>query len=270
MRLVRGRAPGAQLLQREHQLDRVEHRDHARQPCGRQPAREPHELRARDVDVDEHPRDRRVVERGRLAPRPRDRGRTARRSGRARPSPPRGGRRARRRGPPRSRATAPGRSGRSSRRGRAPRAARSAPRGGARAARARRTGPTSRQPASRPRSRVHLRGLADERGGHRRVPAVELCRAPLRARPRSSGADGAPCRSRGSSRRAAARARLREAGCRRAGLVPPFGRRSAWRRSVSGVARSSAAATRSSCSASSSSGMPPGVRTRSGRFVPSG
>ena len=44
VRLVRGRAARAQLLQREHQLDRVEHRDHAREPRRRQSAREAHEL----------------------------------------------------------------------------------------------------------------------------------------------------------------------------------------------------------------------------------
>ena len=67
VRLVRGRAPCAQLLQREHQLDRIEHRDHAREPRRRQPSREPHELCARNVDVDEHARDLGVAERGRLA-----------------------------------------------------------------------------------------------------------------------------------------------------------------------------------------------------------
>ena len=90
VRLVRGRAAGAQLLQREHQLDRVEQRDHARQPRRRQPAREPDEL-ARAAR-----RRRRACARSRRRrvrpPRARRRGRarSGRRSGRARPSPARG------------------------------------------------------------------------------------------------------------------------------------------------------------------------------------
>ena len=63
VRLVAGVAPGAQLLQRHHQLDRVEHPDDAGQLGGRQPATEPHELVARHVDVDEHPREALVRER---------------------------------------------------------------------------------------------------------------------------------------------------------------------------------------------------------------
>ena len=57
VRLVGRRMPRAQLLQREHQLDRVEHPDHAREPRGRQAAREADELGPRDVDVDESARD---------------------------------------------------------------------------------------------------------------------------------------------------------------------------------------------------------------------
>ena len=67
MRLVRGYAPRAQLLEREHQLDGIEQPDHACELRRRQAAREPHELPARDVDVDEHAREREVVERHRLA-----------------------------------------------------------------------------------------------------------------------------------------------------------------------------------------------------------
>ena len=53
MRLVGRGPPGAELLQREHQLDRVEQRDDAREPRRRQPAGQTDELGARDVDVDE-------------------------------------------------------------------------------------------------------------------------------------------------------------------------------------------------------------------------
>ena len=66
MRLVGGRAAGPQLLQREHQLDRVEQACDARQLGRRQPAGEPHELGPGHVDVDEHPRDLAVRERHRL------------------------------------------------------------------------------------------------------------------------------------------------------------------------------------------------------------
>ena len=67
VRLVRRRAAGAQLLQREHQLDRIEHRDHAREPRRRQAARQAHELGARDGDVHEPPCDLGVVELGGFA-----------------------------------------------------------------------------------------------------------------------------------------------------------------------------------------------------------
>ena len=53
VRLVGRPPPRAQLLERKHQLDRVEHRDDAREPGRRQPARQPDELVAVDVDVDE-------------------------------------------------------------------------------------------------------------------------------------------------------------------------------------------------------------------------
>ena len=53
MRLVGRAPPRPQLLQREHQLDRVEQRDDAREPRRRQAVRDPDELGARHVDVDE-------------------------------------------------------------------------------------------------------------------------------------------------------------------------------------------------------------------------
>ena len=68
--LVRGSPPGAQLLQREHQLDRVEHADDPREPRRRQPAREADEVVPQRVDVHEPSGDLRVVERGGLARRP--------------------------------------------------------------------------------------------------------------------------------------------------------------------------------------------------------
>ncbi len=63
MRLVGGRTPGAQPLEREHHLDRIEQPDDARELGRRQSAREPHELGAGHVDVDERARERRVLER---------------------------------------------------------------------------------------------------------------------------------------------------------------------------------------------------------------
>ena len=67
MRLVRGYAPRAQLLEREHQLNGIEQPDHACELRRGQAAREAHELRTGYADVDEHPREREVVERHRLA-----------------------------------------------------------------------------------------------------------------------------------------------------------------------------------------------------------
>ena len=57
VRLVGRSPPRPELLQREHQLDRVEPRGDAREPCGREPAREADEVGPRDVDVDQPPRD---------------------------------------------------------------------------------------------------------------------------------------------------------------------------------------------------------------------
>ena len=66
VRLVPGRAARAELLQREHELDRVEQPDDARELRRRETAREPDELGARDVDVDEHAGELEIVERHRL------------------------------------------------------------------------------------------------------------------------------------------------------------------------------------------------------------
>ena len=66
MRLVRRRAAGAQLLEREHQLDRVEQAGDARELRRRQAAREPDSLVPRGVDVDEQARELEVGERHRL------------------------------------------------------------------------------------------------------------------------------------------------------------------------------------------------------------
>ena len=66
MRLVRGRAAGPQLLQREHQLDGVEQAGHPRELRRGQPAREPDDLRTRHVDIDEQARELEVGERHRL------------------------------------------------------------------------------------------------------------------------------------------------------------------------------------------------------------
>jgi hypothetical protein len=64
--LIRGNPPGAQLLQREHQLHRVEHSGDPGQPRRRQAAGEVDEVGTRGVDVDEAPSDLPVVERGGL------------------------------------------------------------------------------------------------------------------------------------------------------------------------------------------------------------
>ena len=66
VRLVAGIAPGAELLERHHQLDRVEHPDDAGELCRRQAAGQADELLAWDVDVDEHPGDPLVRQRHRL------------------------------------------------------------------------------------------------------------------------------------------------------------------------------------------------------------
>ncbi len=54
VRLVGGRPPRSELLQREHQLDGVEEADHAGELRGGEATREPDELGARHVDVHEH------------------------------------------------------------------------------------------------------------------------------------------------------------------------------------------------------------------------
>ena len=152
----------------------------ARQPRRRQPAREPHELGARDVDVDQHARDLGVVERRRLGGDVEVEAVARRRSGRARPS--------RLRGRPSSSTTRPRldrerrlRVVRPVHRDEAERgaAARSAARGGARAARARakrlRMLPVSRRKQAA--LGVHLRCLADEGGGSPARPSRSSCSA---------------------------------------------------------------------------------------------
>ena len=67
VRLVGGDAARAELLQREHQLDRVEQPDDARELRRREAARQPDELAARDVHVDEPAGEVEIVERHRLA-----------------------------------------------------------------------------------------------------------------------------------------------------------------------------------------------------------
>ena len=66
VRLVGGCPPGAQALEREHHLDRVEQAGDTRELRRRQPAGEPHELGAWDVDVDQQARQSRVLECHRL------------------------------------------------------------------------------------------------------------------------------------------------------------------------------------------------------------
>ena len=66
VRLVPRRAPRAELLQREHELDRVQEPDDAGELRRRQAARESHELGARNVHVDEQVRELELVERHRL------------------------------------------------------------------------------------------------------------------------------------------------------------------------------------------------------------
>ena len=172
MGLVRGSPPCAQLLQREHQLDRVEHPDDPCQPCRCQPAREPDEV-ARGTSTSTS---RRAISRSSSAaasPR-RVRGRcpSERRNGRARPirasaasveldDPLRPG----------SRARAPGRSVRSRRRARARRTARSAPPAAARAPRGPRSELTAAVRGQAGPAAHRRRRLADERGIERGVRA---------------------------------------------------------------------------------------------------
>jgi len=63
MRLVPGCPARAQLLQREHQLDGIEQADHACELRRSEAAREPDELGARHVYVDEHPGEHGVLDR---------------------------------------------------------------------------------------------------------------------------------------------------------------------------------------------------------------
>ena len=66
MRLVGRRAAGAELLEREHQLDGVEQAGDPRELRRGQAAGEPDDLGPRDVDVDEQARELEVGERHRL------------------------------------------------------------------------------------------------------------------------------------------------------------------------------------------------------------
>ena len=106
-------------------------------------------------------------------------------------------------------------------------------------------------------------------GGGSRAPLVEPLRPRLELRRRR--APGTQRRidleivSSGKGASSAARRRLSASWTRPAARAT-----SACIRKVSGVARSSAVSTPSPCNSSSSSAIPPGVRTRSGRFAPSG
>ena len=66
VRLVRRRAPRAELLQREHQLDRVEKADDARELRRGEPSCEAHQLGAWDVERDQHAGELEVLDRHRL------------------------------------------------------------------------------------------------------------------------------------------------------------------------------------------------------------
>ena len=153
VRLVAGVAAGAQLLERHHQLHRVEHPDDAgelrrrqapraggRAPRGARPRR-PASGRAARPAAPSRP------------PRPRGRARARRETGRSRRTRPPHGRRGASRRRSRPRALASGRPGRRRRRGRARPTARRAARAGARSLLARRTVRCADQPrASRLRS----------------------------------------------------------------------------------------------------------------------
>ena len=142
MRLVARRPPGAQLLQGEHQLDGVEQPHDPRELRGRQPASEPDDLASRNIDVDEHPRDRLVGQGHRFGRDARDRDRERRESGRSRRTPPPRARPAAARRRPRPRARARDRSARSRPPGRAREAAKRAAHGAAPSRPARRTSPS--------------------------------------------------------------------------------------------------------------------------------
>ena len=150
VRLVSGRPTRAELLQREHELDRVEQSDDPCELRRRQSAGEPHELGAGHADVDEETGELRVLHGHRLG---RDVEIEPVRDDEAVDHVELGGCTSVQAGDePRSRrrAQAPGRAARRRRRGRARGAVRPASRGGADARRARRTACYAR--ARRPRS----------------------------------------------------------------------------------------------------------------------
>ena len=233
-----GRAPRAELLQREHQLDRVEQADDAGELRRRQATREPDELGARDVDVDEHPGEREVVERHRLGG---DLEIEAVRDDEAVDDVEVGGGAAVHArddavlddelrlgsfGP--FAATSPssgnGETSCSSWRSRVARDAK-------------------RRLAIReqPSLGVRRRGLADERRRLRSIVSPRAARPTPRARRPSRAWAEAPCRHREADRRERRRARPHARGSRRAGPAPPARATSACSRSVSGVARISSA-----------------------------
>ena len=128
VRLVARYPARPELLQREHQLHRIEHPRHARQLRRRQTTREPDEVGSRDIDVDQPPCHLDVGQTHRLRAPPGDPGRARRRTGRRRRSRLQRGRPSARRGRPRARAPVRDRSDRSRRSARARAAApRSAP-----------------------------------------------------------------------------------------------------------------------------------------------
>ena len=249
MRLVGGRSPGAQALEREHHLDRVEQADDARELGRREAAGQPHELGARHVDVDEQARERRRPR----APWPRER------SSRSMPwaAMKRSSVSKRSRGLPSSSLTTPSVDrerrlrvaravhGHEPERGLgpdqrlAPERRRRRARGSARCA-ARRS---LRQPSAgrarpsrrRPRARTRRSAARRRRRGAARSP---------RARRPSRAAAAAPCRRRAPRRPAATPARRRARGSRPAARGRPRARRPPGAAASRGVARSSSGETR--------------------------
>ena len=275
VRLVGRGPPRAQLLQREHQLDRVEPRDHACEPRRCQAARETDEIGARDVDVDEPAGDLVVVQACRLR-------------GDVEVEAVPGDEAVdhvevldaaavHRNHPPildlESRLRIVGAVHRDEPELRVGRdqqlaaqlslLARDEPVRPARAHRspAARAPHTPRPPPERTRQRAA-----------RRTPS-RAAQPTLRAPPPSSGAGGARCRSRGSCRSATAASSAARARLSASWVRPAASATADWRRSVSGVARRSSGPifpARTASSVSSSSPSPDGVRTRSGRREPSG
>ena len=240
VRLVRRRAAGPQLLEREHQLDRVEQAGDARELRRRQATREPDDLGARDVDVDEHPGELEV--RGAPSPRRRSRGRArARRgSGRSRRTRPRRARPSATTTPSSTTSSGSGSFG--------PFAATSPSSGSGVTSSSRRSSFAAREAKRADRSATdeplarHTRPPPRGRTPPSAAPPSRRAAAPTpRARPPSSARAAARCRSRAAGRRARRRARPPGRGCRRAAGVPSRGRPPPGGASVAGVARTSAA-----------------------------